>query len=454
MNLDKLQADKKLAESHLTTSVEMKSVVLSLTGQSVEDHLQPVSGDLPELTRRYLGLQERLREARASANHWSRKKVLALSVREAMEQAVTSLQAGHVTAGMDISMHGRRSTDVLPEASHYQAKEEFTTLSERVKQLLDMAHSPAARLHNSLVQTVQMKWFPAMCNGFVVISSDMTRTLPSPRTRTQSWRRHFSFKKTRTMTAPSSPPPSNMAQAGKLLHIRFQEIVSALCDHLADHDTGFTQQVWLCYENLFFDNFSSSFLSHYQNENQKFCEQLRVNALSVSVLPPSSLSLTIPETAWLSLFPPRSFSDATLLYSQPLEDPDATSEPPQLAPGLQAKFGPVVTDLYCMAGARAPLQKLQLLTSAFRKTMASLSALKLQSLLEEGSTDFHLAGVSCDDLLPLLVLLLLQLPPAFLCQLWLHCLLLEDCCPSFLQAGWHGYSLTTFRSSLTVISEL
>ena len=123
-----------------------------------------------------------------------------------------------------------------------------------------------------------------------------------------------------------------------------------------------------------------------QNENQKFCEQLRVNALSVSVLPPSSLSLTIPETAWLSLFPPRSFSDATLLYSQPLEDPDATSEPPQLAPGLQAKFGPVVTDLYCMAGARAPLHKLQLLTSAFRKTMASLSALKLQSLLEEGDS--------------------------------------------------------------------
>ena len=37
--------------------------------------------------------------------------MLALSVREAMEQAVASLQAGHVTAGMDISMHGQRSTD-------------------------------------------------------------------------------------------------------------------------------------------------------------------------------------------------------------------------------------------------------------------------------------------------------------------------------------------------------
>ena len=75
MNLDRLQADKRLAESHLTTSMEMKSVVLSLTSQSVEDHLQPVSDDLPDLTRRYLGLQERLREARDSANHWSRKKV-------------------------------------------------------------------------------------------------------------------------------------------------------------------------------------------------------------------------------------------------------------------------------------------------------------------------------------------------------------------------------------------
>ena len=123
-----------------------------------------------------------------------------------------------------------------------------------------------------------------------------------------------------------------------------------------------------------------------QSENQKFCEQLRVNALSVSVLPPSSLSLTTPETMWLSLFPPRSFGDATLLYTQPLEDPDVISEPPQLAPGLQAKFGPVVTDLYCMARTRAPLHKLQLLTSAFRKTMASLSALKLQSLLEEGDS--------------------------------------------------------------------
>ena len=122
-----------------------------------------------------------------------------------------------------------------------------------------------------------------------------------------------------------------------------------------------------------------------QSENLKFCEQLRVNALSASVFPPSSLALTIPETSWLSLFPSRSFNDAILLYSLPTPgNPDANYEPPQLEPNLQTKFGPVVTDLYCMAKARAPLQKLQLLTSAFRKTMASLSTLKLESLLAEG----------------------------------------------------------------------
>lgn len=78
-------------------------------------------------------------------------QVLALSVREAMAQAMASLQTGHVTAGMDAGVHGGHSTDgepwqvyavalhsscfttVLQEASQYQAKEEFSTLVEKVK---------------------------------------------------------------------------------------------------------------------------------------------------------------------------------------------------------------------------------------------------------------------------------------------------------------------------------
>ena len=52
------------------------------------------------------------------------------------------------------------------------------------------------------------------------------------------------------------------------------QIVSAVCDHLADRDPGFQQQVWLCYEDLFFDTFSSSFLSHYQVTTRCVLEQL------------------------------------------------------------------------------------------------------------------------------------------------------------------------------------
>ena len=63
MNTDRLQADKTLAERDLATSMEMKSVVLSLISQSAEDPHQPVAEVLPELTK------DRLTEARASANH-------------------------------------------------------------------------------------------------------------------------------------------------------------------------------------------------------------------------------------------------------------------------------------------------------------------------------------------------------------------------------------------------
>ena len=127
-----------------------------------------------------------------------------------------------------------------------------------------------------------------------------------------------------------------------------------------------------------------------QSENLKFCEQLRVNALSISVLPPTDLPLHIPDTSCLQLFPPRSFQHATQLYSQPVEA-DVYSDPPHLNSELQANFGPVVTDLYCMVRARAPLQKLQLLTSAFRKTTAALSTLKLESLLEEGKCQWWIS---------------------------------------------------------------
>lgn len=71
-----------------------------------------------------------------------------------MQQRVATLQAGHVTTGIDAGLRGGHSTDgesyitgpcseylqpwpfvhtVLQEASLYQAREEYTTLCDRMK---------------------------------------------------------------------------------------------------------------------------------------------------------------------------------------------------------------------------------------------------------------------------------------------------------------------------------
>ena len=88
--------------------------------------------------------------------------------------------------------------------------------------------------------------------------------------------------------------------------------------------------------------------------------------------------------------------------------------------------------------------------------MASLSRLKLKPLLEEcaESADFHQAAVSCDDLLPVLVLILLHAHPKLITALHIDTVFLNDYIAPFLSSGWHGYSLATFSSAIQVISQL
>ena len=45
---------------------------------------------------------------------------------------------------------------------------------------------------------------------------------------------------------------------------RLLQVVAAVCDHFNDNDVDFLQQVWLCYERLFFEGFSSDFMPLYQ----------------------------------------------------------------------------------------------------------------------------------------------------------------------------------------------
>ena len=459
----------------------------------------------------------------------------------------------------------------------------------------------------------------------------------------QIGRRHWSLMKRPRNVSPSQP---NLPYLAALVKAHFERIVDTLCQHFNDRDTDFCQQVWLCYERLFFEAFGSEFLPLYQVRRHsshtlkdphtphphtltptlppqahyaKFCEQLQLNCVSVSILDPRGLNLGVPDETLLNVFKRRSFEEASRLY-QELTDEGylAGTKALEQDPEFRALFGGVASDLTSLPLAISPLERLQLLTSAFRKVMATLSELKMRSLLQrrrfqggrgdregrvllfvcllpsackiflpsfdsifyrtsrplpsplcshyssshppsfflssflspsllsspplsfplppspflslslphtsspslplspflslpspsssslslllpyslslplppspslpsspslsflslplpsspslslpppsshappsaEDSIDLSHAGVSCDDLLPLLTLILLQMHPSFLANLHLHCCFLEDYIAQFLSAGWHGYSLAAFRSVLQIIAEL
>ena len=64
------------------------------------------------------------------------------------------------------------------------------------------------------------------------------------------------------------------------------------------------------------------------------------------------------------------------------------------------------------------------------------------------------AAVSCDDILPVLVLLMLQWSPWLLALVHINCCILTDFIAPFLASGWHGYSLAAFTSTVVIIKKL
>ena len=224
----------------------------------------------------------------------------------------------------------------------------------------------------------------------------------------------------------------------------------------------------------------------FQSKHAKYCEQLALNSIGASMIDPINQDLGLRNSSWARLFSVRSFDEAKQLYEN-LQCSLADSATTVCATSTPQHFEGVLSDLERLAFATSPLEQLQFLTSAFRKSMATLSQLKLQTLLEHctldqgednrplclTSCDSHththtltlthshthavdasLATVSCDELLPVLVLVLLQCKPSFLSKLHVHFTFLADYTPPFLSPGWHGYSLAAFTSALHIISKL
>lgn len=125
----------------------------------------------------------------------------------------------------------------------------------------------------------------------------------------------------------------------------------------------------------------------------KGCQQLMTNAIGLSVIDPQCLELGVVDESWLHLFPPRSFSSASLLYKQVAENSNLFLKESTTDLPYMKYFSGVSSDLFSLPLAISPLDKLQLLISAFRKAMAGLSQMKVHNLSSVGKC--HCTPYTC-----------------------------------------------------------
>ena len=123
-----------------------------------------------------------------------------------------------------------------------------------------------------------------------------------------------------------------------------------------------------------------------QLKTAKYCEQLALNSLGSSLIDPQHHDLGLTNESWHHLFSARLFEDAMEMHKD-IHCTYTFSSVAQSYRSTTPHFDGMVADLIGVFTAPSPLEQLQLLTSAFRKTMATLSNLKLQPLLQYQSHD-------------------------------------------------------------------
>lgn len=109
-NRQHLQAEKVQAEQLLLEMLQLRSKLVETTAMFCDHHIH-YDRDSSDIQMRYIKLHSELDHVRRKMATLSSEKVLALSVREAIEHTVASLLSGCATSGMDIGRHGGSSTD-------------------------------------------------------------------------------------------------------------------------------------------------------------------------------------------------------------------------------------------------------------------------------------------------------------------------------------------------------
>ena len=112
-------------------------------------------------------------------------------------------------------------------------------------------------------------------------------------------------------------------------------------------------------------------------------------------------------------------------------------------------FGPALQNIRDIFKVSSPLNKLKCLTSSLRKITNAVQELRMQS-----GKDTFAAAVNAEDLLPLLVLMMLQMEPWEVATMWPQLAFTEDLMAPFLSSGCHGWALVEFQIAQRVLHEL
>ena len=116
---------------------------------------------------------------------------------------------------------------------------------------------------------------------------------------------------------------------------------------------------------------------------------------------------------------------------------------------FQKHFGPALQNIRDILRATSPIAKLKCLTASLKKIASKVSELRQQ----EGVDQFK-AALTAEDLLPLLVLMLLQMEPWETAVIWPQVKLIDDLMAPFLCSGCHGWALSQFQAAIRILSEL
>lgn len=112
-------------------------------------------------------------------------------------------------------------------------------------------------------------------------------------------------------------------------------------------------------------------------------------------------------------------------------------------------FGPALQNMRDILKVTSPLGKLKCLTSSLRKITNAVQELRMRS-----GKDTFAAAVNAEDLLPLLILMMLQLDPWEVAAMWPQLKFTEDLMAPFLQSGCHGWALVEFQMAQRILHEL